>query len=201
MAKNRKRIAIIAALILLTPVLALLIFREPAPTTFDLRDGSRLEILRVSYGTQHVAHFGNIPQKTVFKITGPRLSYQWVGHSFVTPAQDSINGTLGLFVRHRLPSGDPDANSLHNFNIQPVARPRKDHAMILSSGAGEYGLWELVGWTENHSDFSIENAKGERVARFHIVKDDRGRYTISEVPLADTQPPARDPRDEKSVLR
>jgi len=200
MAKNRKRIAIIAALILLTPVLALLIFREPAPTTFDLRDGSRLEILRVSYGTQHVAHFGNIPQKTVFKITGPRLSYQWVGHSFVTPAQDSINGTLGLFVRHRLPR-DPDAHSFHNFHIQPVDRPHKDHSMFLSSGAGEYALFELNNWTEKHSGFTIENSKGEPVARFQIIKDDRGRYTISEVPSANSQPLAHDPRDEKPALR
>lgn len=73
--------------------------------------------------------------------------------------------------------------------------------MFLSSGAGEYALWELVGWTENHRDFLIQNSKGEPVARFQIIKDGRGRYTISEVPSVNTQPPARDPRDEKPALR
>ena len=186
MTKIRKRLALLAALLLI-PILALFLVPEPAGTTFDLRDGTQLEILQVSYGTKHVAHFGNLPQKLLFKITGPRLSYRWVGPSFVTPSQDSINGNLGLFVRHRLPPGDHPAHSYLHLDIQPVSRPHKDHGMFLSSGAGEYGLFELNYWTENHRDFIIKNSKDEPVARFQIIKDDRGRYTINEIPSATTQ--------------
>jgi hypothetical protein len=198
----RKRIIVAAPFIFFFPLLVLLLFREPAPTTFDLRDGTQLEILHVNHGTTHIAHFGTLPQKLLFKLTGPRLSYRWVGPSFSTTSQDHNKGTLGVFVRHRLSSGDNNPNPYYDLKVDPVNSKARGRAMFISSGAGEYSLWELVDWTEDQSHFLIINSNRQSVARFQIIKDDSGRYTISEVPSDNTQPPGpRDPREENPALR
>ena len=201
MYKKPKRLLLLAALILLLPILALLLSREPATATFDLRDGTQLEILRVNHGKEHIAHFGTLPQKLLFKITGPRLSYRWVGPAFDSTSRDSKKGTLGLFVRHRLPYGHDNPNPYYDLKVDLVNSKARGRAMFISSGAGEYSLWELVDWTEEQSHFLIINSNRQSVARFQIIKDDRGSYTVSEVPLANTQPGPRDPRGEKPALR
>ena len=157
--------------IIFTGVLISLLMREPGSVIFDLRDGSRLEILEISFSTNHVAHFGTIPQKLLFKLAGGRLSRKWVGHPMVIPAQDSIDGNLGIFVRHHVGPGDQDPNAFHYYKISSAVRPRKEHGMFLSAGDGEYGLWELNYWTENAPDFVVENSKGEVVIHFQIIKE------------------------------
>ncbi len=181
MAKNRTRIAITAALVLLIPILALFLFRDPATTTFDLRDGTRLEILHVNHGKQHIAHFGSLPQKLLFKITGPSLSYRWVGPAFDSTSRDINKGTLGVFVRHRLSYGDNNPNPYYDLKVDPVNSKAPGRAMFISSGAGEYSLWELVDWTTNQSHFLIINSKREPVAHFQIIKDSDGQYRIRAV--------------------
>ena len=177
---NRKvrLIASLAVLIIVGSVIATFLAREPASMMFDLRDGTRLEIVRVSFSTNHVAHFGTTLQKALFKIAGGRLSQKWVGHLMMTPSQDGTNGNLGIFVRHHHGPGDHAVNAFHNLKIKPVSQPRKEHSMFLSSGHGEFGLWELNYWNEDYSNFLIENSKGEVVGGFKIIKDERGRYGI-----------------------
>jgi hypothetical protein len=179
--KARKRLALLAAALLLVPILALFLVAESAGTTFDLRDGTHLEILRVNHGKQHIAHFGSLPQTLLFKITGPRLSYRWVGPAFDSSSRDINKGTLGVFVRHRLPYGDNNPNPFYDLKVDTVNSKTPGRAMFISSGAGEYSLWELVDWTTNQSHFLIINSKREPVARFQIINDPRGRYTIREV--------------------
>jgi hypothetical protein len=171
-------LALVVVLALICPA-ALFVASDSKPLAFDLHDGTRLEIVHVSVSTNHIAHFGSSWQKLAFKIAGPRLSPKWVGYQMVTPAQDQMNGNLGIFVRHRDLSGeDRSFEWLHNLKIRPTSVPREPHSMFLSSGHGEFGLWELNYWNENYSDFVIENSKGEIVGRFSITKGPRGSYAV-----------------------
>ena len=165
----------LVALIIITVVFTIFLVGDRDATMFDLRDGTRLEIVRVSFSTNHVAHFGTLPQKVLFKIAGGRFSEKWVGHRMVIRSQVNIEGNLGIFVRHHV---DPGNHEVHDYKIKPVSQPRKEHSMFLSAGDGERGLWELNYWNEDYSNFLIENSKGQLVGRFRIMKDGRGRYGI-----------------------
>jgi hypothetical protein len=158
--------------LLIAGMLGFVLLQKRDPLSFDLRDGGRLDIVAVSVSTNHVAHFGNLPQKALFKIAGGRLSAKWVGYQMTTTAQDMRNGNLGIFVQHRLPQGELLAmNNVHNYKIKPVTQPHPSHPMFLSSGAGEFGLWELNYWTTNSANFLVENSRGELIGKFKILRD------------------------------
>jgi hypothetical protein len=178
MNRRLKLFTSLVGLIIVAALLTIFLVRDPTSTTFDLRDGTQLEIVRISFSTNHIAHFGTVPQKVLFKIVGARLSEKWVGSLMVTPSQDSRNGNLGIFVIHRFDLSGDTVENLHNYKIKPVSLPHEGHPMFLSSGQGLFGLWELNYWTENHSDFLVENSKGETVGRFQLTKDTQGRFSI-----------------------
>jgi hypothetical protein len=164
-------------------VLVMLLLRDRAPAIIDLRDGSQLQIVHVSVGTNHTAHFGNPFNKLLFKFAGARLSPKWVGYRMVTAAQDSIDGNLGIFVHHVRPADMWEY--VHTYTIKPVTQPRKEHPMFLTSAQGGYGLWELNYWNQTSPSFLVENSKGEVVGRFNVTRDEQGRYKV----LLDPSPP------------
>jgi hypothetical protein len=178
--KRHLKLAILAFAMMIVLVATIIIVNRPDKLEFDLRDGTRLELVKISVSTNHVAHFGNDLQKLLFRTIGPRLDPKWIGYSMVTPSQDSLNGNLGIFVVHRLPvsSSGLRIDLLHNYKIRPVSLPRKEHTMFLSSGQGIFGLWELNYWNEAFSDFQIENFRGELVGRFKVARDKNGHLEI-----------------------
>ena len=148
------------------------------PLKFDLRDSTTLELLKAGVATNHTAFCGSLAQRCLYRVFGNRLSFKYVGYVLDTSAQNHIDGTLGILVRHQKASGEPNFASAHNLKIKRLHANGREELLFLSSSLGECGLWEMAIPKDDRMTFIIENSRAERVGQFELLKEQNGEFSF-----------------------